>query len=275
MVPTFAWAVGGAATLVFALIARVDVRTALLLRPSIEVIDVSAMLAAEDGRARGARAVARAAGARSGMGMFRITGHGVDIDGVLNASRALFRLDQRDKDAAAGAGGFQRGYIPLAGESGLADFVELKEGFCYGFPWDPLATPPNAMTAPNVWPSAAARGGVAAGGVADGGVEEAVAAAATEAESVARQVSAIQSTLLGFFNQSLRISAALGRALSLGMRRPADFIDRLTDGGECWIALRWASLPCPMPCAASWCNLVPCVTSACLVQPRVASILVL
>ena len=82
-----------------------------------------------------ARAVRRAA---THLGVFRLASHGVAVEEVLNASRTFFARPDAVKRSARSrsgmVGGFQRGYIPLAGESGLRDFVELKEGFCYGRP---------------------------------------------------------------------------------------------------------------------------------------------
>ena len=107
--------------------------------------------------------------ATSGLGVFRLTGHNVDVEAVLNASRSFFQLPEDAKRSArssSGAvGGFQRGYIPLGGESGLREFLELKEGFCYGMePRQPApvcnasagdkaeADGPALLISPNAWP---------------------------------------------------------------------------------------------------------------------------
>lgn len=85
------------------------------------------------------------------LGVARLEGHGIDIDAMLDAARALFALPLEAKRLAASDGeGFGRGYIPLGGESGLASFLELKEGFCFGA----AAAPPfeNALRAANRWP---------------------------------------------------------------------------------------------------------------------------
>jgi len=112
--------------------------------------------------------------AATSLGVFRVAGHRVDIEAALGASRAFFALPEALKHTArseSGAvGGFQRGYIPLAGEAGLRDFVELKEGLCYGAePEDGLAAAAAAtsnelqansssatglslLLSPNAWP---------------------------------------------------------------------------------------------------------------------------
>ena len=74
---------------------------------------------------------------RHASGVFRVRQPAsVNGSAVLNAARAFFSQPdgvKRPRGGASGAsGGFERGYIPLAGESGLRQFVELKEGFCYG-----------------------------------------------------------------------------------------------------------------------------------------------
>ncbi len=155
------------------------------------------------------------------LGIFRLRGSGVDIASVLNASRALFAIPEAAKASAmgpGGGGGFRRGYIPLAGESGLAEYVELKEGFCYGFPHEdaaddgqrqlraaasgaPVGSP---LLAQNEWP-------------------------ARERELLGE---AWRPTLLRFFNDSLRVSETLGRALSPLLGRRADFLANLSAGGE-------------------------------------------
>lgn len=71
------------------------------------------------------------------LGVFRVRQPAsVNGSAVLNAARAFFSqpddVKRSARSASGASGGFERGYIPLAGESGLRQFVELKEGFCYG-----------------------------------------------------------------------------------------------------------------------------------------------
>ena len=121
----------------------------------LPVVDISALMAGGRLGPLGLRAL-RAAATR--LGAFRVVGHGVEIDRVLNASRAFFELPLATKRAVRGAQNtpsFQRGYIGLGGESGLASYLELKEGFCYGYEWgaDEIATAtPNALSGHNSWP---------------------------------------------------------------------------------------------------------------------------
>ena len=149
------------------------------------------------------------------LGVFRLTGHGIDVESVLNASRTFFAkpedLKQTARSSTGTAGGFQRGYIPLAGESGLRDFVELKEGFCYGRA--PAAastltaranrTACDELVSPNAWP------------VADDDVGE-----------------PWQGTLEKLVDENLALTNTLHAALSAAMRKPADFLAQLAAGGE-------------------------------------------
>ena len=80
------------------------------------------------------RTLRRAAGS---LGVLRLSGqHGLDADAALGAAASLFALPlEAKRNASIVRGGFQRGYIPMGGEAGLATNLELKEGFCYGYPW--------------------------------------------------------------------------------------------------------------------------------------------
>merc|ERR1712224_1020972 len=49
--------------------------------------------------------------------------------------------------------GFQRGAIPFAGEGGVADVLEVKEGFLYGFEWPQDMEPGAYGRGRNVWPA--------------------------------------------------------------------------------------------------------------------------
>mmetsp|Transcript_14431 Transcript_14431/g.30493 ORF Transcript_14431/g.30493 Transcript_14431/m.30493 type:complete len:391 (-) Transcript_14431:286-1458(-) len=95
------------------------------------------------------------------IGAARVRGHRLHPQNALNASRQLFTLPLNDKLALASSGsspGFHRGYIPLGGESGLRENLELKEGFCYGYEWPATQPLPNALVGPNVWPSSNGNG---------------------------------------------------------------------------------------------------------------------
>ena len=172
----------------------------------VPLVDVSALLTSSGGAAHAAavRSLRRAA---ESHGVLRLSGHGVSIERVLNASRALFELPLDVKAATQtvqAGGGFQRGYIPMGGEAGLSQFLELKEGFAFGHPWPAGTPPPNDLTGPNSWP------------------EQHVQLLGAE----------WQATLLGFLNDSLALSAAVSRGLSLGMGRDADFLPQLCERGD-------------------------------------------
>ena len=149
------------------------------------------------------------------LGIFRLSGHGVDVHGALNASRTFFAQPEEVKRSARSStgatGGFQRGYVPLAGESGLKDFVELKEGFCYGRAppaLDAAATRRNRtacdeLVSPNAWP-----------------VDD-VAVGAEWQRTLERAV-----------DDSLALTNTLHAALSGAMGKPADFLAGLAAGGE-------------------------------------------
>eukprot|EP00588_Corethron_pennatum_P032181 CAMPEP_0194339160 /NCGR_PEP_ID=MMETSP0171-20130528/82039_1 /TAXON_ID=218684 /ORGANISM="Corethron pennatum, Strain L29A3" /LENGTH=398 /DNA_ID=CAMNT_0039103571 /DNA_START=117 /DNA_END=1313 /DNA_ORIENTATION=- len=147
----------------------------VLLQPDIVAdsptsIDVRHLLSGTDGMAadRTARQMADAA---SSLGIFYITGCGPLCDlyrtselfGAAAAVLSAGRDAPGDVDVSVRRDGFVRGYIGVGGESGLVgDFVEVKEGFSYGYPWDgggagsswpPPETELNSMQGPNVWPA--------------------------------------------------------------------------------------------------------------------------
>ena len=114
-------------------------------RPSVPLVDLRAPASVQR--------EAWAAGAA--LGAVRLVGHGLDIAAALNASRSLFALPEPTKLAAGsldGRPGFQRGYLAIGGESGLAANLELKEGFCYGYEWPANAPVENGLCGPNLWP---------------------------------------------------------------------------------------------------------------------------
>jgi len=114
-------------------------------RPSVPLVDLRAPASVQR--------EAWAAGAA--LGAVRLVGHDLDIAAALNASRSLFALPEPTKLAAGsldGRPGFQRGYLAIGGESGLAANLELKEGFCYGYEWPANAPVENGLCGPNLWP---------------------------------------------------------------------------------------------------------------------------
>jgi len=97
--------------------------------------------------------------------------------------------------------GFQRGYIPLGGESGLADNVELKEGFCYGYAWPPSSPPVNGLTGGNEWPDDGLLG------------------------------SAWRETMLRYYNTSLEVADLVMAEATRALALPPELAG-LCDGGE-------------------------------------------
>ncbi|ETV93025.1 hypothetical protein H310_12856 [Aphanomyces invadans] len=95
----------------------------------------------------------------STYGCCYLKGHGIDTPQearVMDAAHAYFDMAQEVKDKyhrPSSSTGFVRGYIGLGAESGSADFVEVKEGFSYGYEWDATIAPSNPLQGPNVWPS--------------------------------------------------------------------------------------------------------------------------
>ncbi|CAE8587603.1 unnamed protein product [Polarella glacialis] len=88
-------------------------------------------------------------------GLVRVVGHGVNGKAVLDAGHRYFQLPEASRPSSRNVTtGFQRGFIPLAGESGLAEVLEVKEGFSYGHAWPGEELPPghNALEGLNAWP---------------------------------------------------------------------------------------------------------------------------
>lgn len=214
-------AVGQAFVVVAAVVWAVLSRASLAGNPSSDVPLVSMSTLSQSTLSKAA----------TNLGVFRLEGHGVDIASVLDASKTFFALPETAKRSArsgdGAGGGFMRGYIPLAGESGLRQFVELKEGFCYGK--DPhhdhnmLSSqgPQNATAAaageearrllvsPNAWPNATAHDAVRMSG------------------------EAWRRTLERFLDESITVTNRLGDALSIGIAGGApDTFSSLANGGE-------------------------------------------
>ena len=164
------------------------------------------------------------------LGVFRLRVKGLTADTVLNASRVYFSqpdaVKRSARSASGSSGGFERGYIPLAGESGLRQFVELKEGFCYGRePRAELLATGNAsgvptceslLVKPNAWPTAMDSKGTAED--KDG-----------EASPVG---SAWRHVLSAFLEECITLTDTLGVALSSAMGRDPALIGALAKGGE-------------------------------------------
>lgn len=211
------WAAGAGAVVLVAVAAALRGTTR---GPEIRVFNVSSLMA----RRPDAKLEHDLAKAAARLGVFRLVGHGVDVEAMLAASRSFFKLPEDVKLAAVsphGSGGFSRGYIPVGGESGLASFFELKEGFCYGWPWERSnSTPSNPIAAPNTWP------------VLD--------PLRSEPEPTTLNVSLWQQTLLGYFADSISISTAVSRALASSMRASvtASDIDNLLAGGDTYSLMR-------------------------------------
>lgn len=87
-------------------------------------------------------------------GIFLAVGHGISEAqraSSFASAEALFALDEASKGGDSLLRNF-RGFIPYAGESGLAQTVfEPKEGFSYGFDWRG-PDPPSVMHAANKFP---------------------------------------------------------------------------------------------------------------------------
>ena len=127
---------------------------AYVFAPALPQLDVADLAALRD-PARRAEARERVEAAAA-VGVFRVTGHGLDLARVRAAGRAYFELPLEVR-ACEGcskrdpAVGMQRGFIPFAGESGLAEFTEAKEGFIYGYDYREASGNPHQV--PNVWPA--------------------------------------------------------------------------------------------------------------------------
>jgi len=115
-------------------------------RPQIAVIDLSSISGS---------AADKAWRSAAENGVVRLRGHSIDTKAALDASRRFFELRDHVKHALNASNdrpGFVRGYIPLGGEAGVNNVIELKEGFSYGYEWPQAKPPVNGLTGPNVWP---------------------------------------------------------------------------------------------------------------------------
>ena len=207
--------------------------------PTVPLVNLTALALGDAAELAVLRRAAR------GLGAFRVVGHGVDGASVLNASREFFALPMAVKLAtstAAAGGAFQRGCaplphtgphpllpacltpsascgavrvpadIPLGGESGLASYFEVKEGFCFGHPGGEAEYPedrtarPNNLTGPNSWPEEAGDPSGSSGG-------------------------GWRLTLEGFFASSARLSSRLATDLQRALDQPGATVSRAIVGG--------------------------------------------
>ena len=136
---------------------------------NLPVIDISSLISSIEGTNSSMKneTINELIKACKRYGMFKVKGHNVsELSKVIEASKAIFRLDQEVKDSIRfdsvyqtnliidktldelsveekalydiqrkGKEGFTRGYIPLFGESGRKEYKELKEAFSYGYTW--------------------------------------------------------------------------------------------------------------------------------------------
>lgn len=170
-------------------------------------MDLSELLG---GGSRRASALAVLADAARRVGVVRLARHGVDLEAVRRAGRAYFALpaDLKGCDGCSlrdPSVGFQRGYIPFAAESGLADVLEVKEGFSYGFDWPAANASGHPFQAANVWPAAAAQSALG-----DGWRE----------------------AMMGFFNATIGISESVVEALAEALGEQGGPLAGLCADGE-------------------------------------------
>ena len=114
--------------------------------PTVPLVNLTALALGDAAELATLRRAARS------LGVFRVVGHGVDGASVINASKALFALPMAAKLAtstAAAGGAFQRGYIPLGSESGLADYFEVKSPSPNQSPSSSPSPSPNSNPNPN------------------------------------------------------------------------------------------------------------------------------
>lgn len=78
-------------------------------------------------------------------------------EAYFHAVQELMDLEEQDKLSVRlnSSKAIGRGYLPPGSESGLAEFVEPKEGYSYGYPNE--HTEDNKLTSPNIWPAGLSR----------------------------------------------------------------------------------------------------------------------
>lgn len=106
--------------------------------------------------------------AASKWGVVKLVGHDINTSAVRAAGYHYFELPEelRGGSLRNSSVGFQRGFIPFAGESGLAETLEVKEGFVYGYEWnkaggaekeEDAGVARNVLQGPNLWPPESAK----------------------------------------------------------------------------------------------------------------------
>eukprot|EP00928_Gymnodinium_smaydae_P019594 TRINITY_DN17526_c1_g1_i1.p1 TRINITY_DN17526_c1_g1~~TRINITY_DN17526_c1_g1_i1.p1 ORF type:complete len:715 (-),score=41.93 TRINITY_DN17526_c1_g1_i1:492-2600(-) len=115
-------------------------------------VNVSSLLGSDSIQSRSVRLQLWDAAQR--WGAVRIVGHNVDVGKIKSSGRRYFDVSRelRNVSFRNHSSGFQRGAIPFAGEAGVADTLEAKEGFVYGYEWSQESTYDNSLQGPNVWP---------------------------------------------------------------------------------------------------------------------------
>lgn len=157
-----------------------------------------------------AAVVASLAQAARDIGVVRLTGHGVDMAAAQSAGQAFFALSNQLKGCSAcslrnASVGLQKGYIPFAAESGLADILEVKEGFCYGLEWPSDKAVEHPFQVANVWPSPEALETLGAGW---------------------------RDVMTGFFNATVQVSVDVVSALADSLGDRGASLTSLCHGGE-------------------------------------------
>jgi isopenicillin N synthase-like dioxygenase len=125
----------------------------------LPTVDISPFLNQRSTPAQLHRVARQITNAASTTGCFFLVGHGFTLleqTATLAAAHELMHgVSPTARQAlAVKPGKLARGYVPLAGESGSAELVEVKEGFSFGYEWAPNEKPRNVLQGPNVWPQA-------------------------------------------------------------------------------------------------------------------------
>jgi len=120
----------------------------------------------------------------------------VDVQAARQAAHALFRLPAHLKgcpncSVRNESVGLQRGYIPFAAESGLADVLEVKEGFSYGMDWPTGLKSMHPFQTTNPWPPP---------------------------EGLAKLGPSWRSSMIHFFNDTIRVASEVVSSLAEVMR---------------------------------------------------------
>jgi len=144
------------------------------------------------------------------FGIVRIRNHGADVQTARQAAHALFRLPAQLKgcpncSVRNESVGLQRGYIPFAAESGLADVLEVKEGFSYGMDWPMELKSVHPFQTANPWPPP---------------------------EGLAKLGPTWRSSMMGFFNDTIRVASTVVSSLAEALGDDGPGLVKLCQGGE-------------------------------------------